>query len=154
MNRAKFYEAVSDYLDNKMDKRSKHEFEILLSENKKFKEQYENIKNLVINLKSFESVKLPKEFDINLNEAINKHDKNNLQSVENINFPKNPVYILTASVAASVILVIITTFFFKSKDNKSNNINFDSDEFVYNEEESDENIFEIDMTKGTKDILD
>ena len=151
MNRVKFYEAVSDYLDNKMDKKSKHEFEILLSENKQLKEQYENIKNLVVNLKSFESVKLPKEFDINLKEAINKLDKNNLQS---INFQKNPVYILTASVAASVILVIITTFFFNSKDNISNNINFDTDEFVYNEEESDENIFEIDMTKGTKDILD
>ena len=154
MNRVKFYEAVSDYLDNKMDKKSKHEFEILLSENKKLKVQYENIKNLVVNLKSFESVKLPKEFDINLREAINKLDKNNLQSIEIINFPKNPIYILTASVAASVILVIITTFFFKSKDNISNNINFDTDEFVYNEEESDENIFEIDMTKGTKDILD
>ena len=102
-------------------------------------------------MKSFESVKLPKEFDINLKEAINKLDKKNLQS---INFQKNPVYILTASVAASVILVIITTFFFKSKDNISNDINFDTDEFVYNEEESDENIFEIDMTKGTKDILD
>ncbi len=154
MNRVKFYESVSDYLDNKMDKKSKHEFEILLSENKKLKVQYENIKNLVVNLKSFESVKLPKEFDINLREAINKLDKNNLQSIEIINFPKNPFYILTASVAASVILVIITTFFFKSKDNISNNINFDTDEFVYNEEESDENIFEIDMTKGTKDILD
>jgi len=154
MNRVKFYESVSDYLDNKMDKKSKHEFEILLSENKKLKVQYENIKNLVVNLKSFESVKLPKEFDINLREAINKLDKNNLQSIEIINFPKNPIYILTASVAASVILVIITTFFFKSKDNISNNINFDTDEFVYNEEESDENIFEIDMTKGTKDILD
>lgn len=154
MNRVKFYESVSDYLDNKMDKKSKHEFEILLSENKKLKVQYENIKNLVVNLKSFESVKLPKEFDINLREAINKLDKNNLQSIEIINFPKNPIYILTASVAASVILVIITTFFFKSKDNISNNINFDTDEFVYNEEESDENIFEIDMTKGTKDIID
>ena len=151
MNRVKFYEAVSDYLDNKMDKKSKYEFEILLSENNQLKEQYENIKNLVVNLKSFESVKLPKEFDINLKEAINKLDKNNLQS---INFQKNPVYILTASVAASVILVIITTFFFKSKDNISDNINFDTDEFVYNEEESDENIFEIDMTIGTKDILD
>ena len=151
MNRVKFYEAVSDYLDNKMDKKSKHEFEILLSENKQLKEQYENIKNLVVNLKSFESVKLPKEFDINLKEAINKLDKNNLQS---INLQKNPVYILTASVAASVILVIITTFFFKSKDNISDNINFDTDEFVYNEEESDENIFEIDMTKGIKEIQD
>ena len=154
MNRVKFYEAVSDYLDNKMDKKSKHEFEILLSENKKLKEQYENIKKLVVNLRSLESVKLPKEFDINLREAIDKLDKNNVQSIESINFQKNPVYILTASVAASVILVIITTFFFKSKDNISNNINIDTDEFVYNEEESDENIFEIDMTKGTKDILD
>ena len=153
MNRVKFYEAVSDYLDDKMDKKAKNEFEILLSKNKKFKKQYEIIRNLVVNLKSFESVKLPKQFDINLEEAINKLDKNNLQSL-NVNFPNNPIHTMTASVAAAVVLVIVTTFFFKSKDNKPNSINFESDEFVYNEEESDENIFEIDMTKGTKDILD
>ena len=151
MNKVKFYEMMSDYLDNNLDKETRMKFEKKLSQDKELKNKYEDINYLVDKIKKLGSVELSENFDANLKNSINQIRNNEHKIIEDINYPSNPLYIMAASVAAAVILVVITTFFFNEKINQSIGINLDTDEFVYNEQESEKNDFEIDMTKGTQD---
>ena len=152
MNEVKFYEMMSDYLDNNLDKKTKSEFEKTLSQNKELKNKYEDVKYLVEKIKNLDTPELSEDFDINLKRSINRIKSKELPQIENINFTSKPIHMMVASVAAAIVLVVVTTFFFNEKNNQSIGINFDSNEFVYNDEESEKNDFEIDMTKGEQDV--
>ena len=152
MNEVKFYEMMSDYLDNNLDKKAKLEFEKTLSQNKELKNKYEDVKHLVKKIKNLDTPELSEDFDINLKRSINRIKSKELPQIENIKFLSKPIHMMVASVAAAIVLVVVTTFFFNEKNNQSIGINFDTNEFVYNDEESEKNDFEIDMTKGEQDV--
>ena len=152
MNEVKFYEMMSDYLDNNLDKKAKLEFEKTLSQNKELKNKYEDVKHLVKKIKNLDTPELSEDFDINLKRSINRIKSKELPQIENIKFLSKPIHMMVASVAAAIVLVVVTTFFFNEKNNQSIGINFDTNEFVYNDDESEKNDFEIDMTKGEQDV--
>ena len=141
MTKTTIYEQISDYLDGNMTDNQLKEFEIMMSDNKKLQKEVEEIKYLLQNIKKANKVKLPDNFDIKLQEAINRHESSGSKIFKLFD---NPVLATFGSIAAAILLVVTVTIFF-SENQTHNLINIDDNQIALEEDDIEENEIEIEL---------
>ena len=161
MNRYNFEEHITAYIDGELSEQDKNEFKKLIESDSDCKTKYEEIKNLVKNLKSIPKLKTNDDFMMNLNNKIDSYDRENISI-----FSKIKEYIFIANgrsalgFAMSFGIIFVVSYLYLNNNNSisanskildktnsediyySDSDSTDSDEYKYNEE--------IHLTKGNK----
>ena len=137
MSKAEIYEKISDYIDGTMSDNELKEFELKINTNNTIREEIDDIRDLIKNIKGTQSLKLPNDFNSKLEDAI---DSSKSSEFSVFKLFDNPVWATAGSVAAAILLVVTVTIFF-SETQKNNFINNESevafDENSENLEESE-----------------
>lgn len=121
MNQTKIYESVSDYVDGKMTNEQLKDFEKILTKDKHLKKEVDDIRHLLRDIKSVDTIKLNSDFDYKLREAIKGEAGKKGYIYKMFSIFDRPAIAAVGSVAAALVLVVMTTVFFSGESNNSSN---------------------------------
>ena len=137
MSKAEIYEKIADYIDGTMSDSELREFELKIDADNTIREDIDDIKNLIKNIKCTKNLKLPNDFNSKLKDAIDLPKSSRFSVFKLFD---SPVWATAGSVAAAILLVVTVTIFF-SETRNNNFINNESeiafDENPKNLEESE-----------------
>ena len=145
MSKINFENHLSDYIDGKMKDAEKEEFELILSNDEDLKNQVQELKNMLSDIKDINSISLPSSFDIKLKESIYSYNNSKSEGFSIFKLFNNPIYATIGTVAAIILITITTTLSiirFNSSDSLSNLADNVDDREIY-ENENDSNDFDI-----------
>ena len=119
MNRTKIYESLSDYVDGNMTNEQLKDFEKKIVQDKLLKKEVDDIRSLIKDIKSADTIELDSDFDYRLKQAI-KVETGKASYIHKIfNIFDRPAIAAVGSVAAALVLVIMTTVFFSDQSSSS-----------------------------------
>ena len=137
MSKTEIYEKIADYIDGTMSENELKEFELKINADNTIREEIDDIKNLIKNIKGTKNLKLPNDFNSKLKDTI---DSSKTSGFGVFKLFDNPVWATAGSIAAAILLVVTVTIFFSETQN-NNFINNESeiafDENPKNLEESE-----------------
>ena len=151
MDFKKFEQSIAAYIDGELSKEDKIFFEQKLESEKKCMIKFNQMIELIDDLKQMPQLNTSSHFSRNLQKKINKNSKSNFrisEQIKSIFFESKPVFNFTLSFAA---IAIFTFLYLNNLDVFSPNMK--SVEFSETEDQNSE-YFEIELAGGTDEEFD
>ena len=151
MDFKKFEESITAYLDGELSKEDKIFFEQKLESDKNCMIKFNQMIELIDDLKQMPQLNTSSHFSRNLQTKINSNSKSNFrisEKIKSIFFESKPVFNFSLSFAA---IAIFTFLYLNNLDVFSSNMN--SVEFSETEDQNSE-YFEIELAGGTDEEFD
>ena len=151
MDFKKFEESITAYIDGELSKEDKIFFEQKLESDKKCMIKFNQMIELIDDLKQMPQLNTSSHFSRNLQTKINSNSKSNFrisEKIKSIFFESKPVFNFSLSFAA---IAIFTFLYLNNLDVFSSNMN--SVEFSETEDQNSE-YFEIELAGGTDEEFD
>ena len=104
MSKTEIYEKIADYIDGTMSENELKEFELKINADNTIREEIDDIKNLIKNIKGTKNLKLPNDFNSKLKDTI---DSSKTSGFSLFKLFDNPVWATAGSIAAAILLVVI-----------------------------------------------
>ena len=144
MSKINFEDYLSDYIDGNMQDSEKEEFELILSNNKVLRNQVEELKAMLSDIKDIHTINLPSDFDTKLRESIDGYNHSNSRGFNIFKLFENPIYATIGAVAAIILITITTTLSISSfESNNIPDLAENSDDINIYNNQNDSNNFEI-----------
>ena len=144
MSKINFEDYLSDYIDGNIQDIEKEEFELILSNDEVLRNQVEELKAMLSDIKNIDRIDLPNSFDAKLRTSIDDYNNSKPTGFNIFKLFENPVYATIGAVAAVVLITITTTLSIISFESSDiSNLAENSDGIDMYNNQNDSNNFEI-----------
>ena len=138
MSKTEIYEKIADYIDGTMSENELKEFELKIDSDNAIRQEIDDIKNLIKNIKGTKNLKLPNDFNSKLIDTI---DSSKTSGFGVFKLFDNPVWATAGSIAAAILLVVTVTIFFS--ETSSNNFINNENEMAFDEDSENSEDLEL-----------